>query len=105
MDCVTDPRIEKVVVMSSSQIGKSEIINNIIGYFIDIDPGPLLLVQPTIEIAQDYSKRRITPMIKDTEVLAEKVADSKTRDLNNTILMKVFPGGFWLWPVQIAQPD
>ncbi len=80
--------------MSSSQIGKSEIINNIIGYFIDIDPGPLLLVQPTIEIAQDYSKRRITPMIKDTEVLAEKVADSKTRDLNNTILMKVFPGGF-----------
>jgi len=94
MDSVTDPRIEKVVVMSSSQVGKSEIINNIIGYYIDVDPGPLLMIQPTIEIAQDYSKRRITPMVKDTEVLAHKVADSKTRDLNNTILMKVFPGGF-----------
>jgi phage terminase large subunit GpA-like protein len=94
MDCVTDVGIEKVVVKSSSQVGKSEIINNIIGYFIDIDPGPLLMIQPTIEIAQDYSKRRITPMINDTDVLAAKVADSKTRDLNNTILMKVFPGGF-----------
>ena len=94
MDCVTDVGIEKVVVKSSSQVGKSEIINNIIGYLIDIDPGPLLMIQPTIEIAQDYSKRRITPMINDTDVLAAKVADSKTRDLNNTILMKVFPGGF-----------
>lgn len=94
MDCVNDPRVEKVVVMSSSQVGKSEIINNIIGYYIDVDPGPILLVQPTIEIAQDYSKRRIAPMIADTEVLARKVADSKTRDLNNTILLKVFPGGF-----------
>ena len=94
MDCVTNPEIEEVVVMSSSQVGKSEIVNNIIGYYIDIDPGPLLMVQPTIEVAQDYSKRRITSMIADTEVLAAKVADSKTRDLNNTILMKVFPGGF-----------
>jgi phage terminase large subunit GpA-like protein len=94
MDCVTDPRIEKVVVMSSSQVGKSEIINNVIGYYIDVDPGPMLMVQPRIEDAEDYSKRRIAPMIRDTEVLAEKVADSKTRDVNNTILMKVFPGGF-----------
>lgn len=94
MDAVTDPRIEKVVIMTSSQVGKSEILNNIIGYYIDVDPAPILLIQPTIDIAQDYSKRRITPMIKDTEVLSCKVADSKTRDLNNTILMKVFPGGF-----------
>ncbi len=94
MDAVTDPRVEKVVVMTSSQVGKSEILNNIIGYYIDVDPAPILLIQPTIEIAQDYSKRRITPMVKDTEILSGKVADSKTRDLNNTILMKVFPGGF-----------
>lgn len=94
MDSVTDPQVEKVVVMSSSQVGKSEIINNIIGYYIDIDPGPMLMIQPTIETAEDYSKRRIAPMIADTEVLARKVADSKTRDINNTILMKVFPGGF-----------
>lgn len=94
MDSLNDSRIEKVVVMSSSQVGKSEIINNTIGYFIDVDPCPMLMIQPTIELAQDYSKQRIAPMIKATEVLANKVSDSKTRDSNNTILMKVFPGGF-----------
>lgn len=94
MDSLNDPKVEKTVVMSSSQVGKSEIINNAIGYFIDVDPGPILLIQPTVDIAEDYSKRRIAPMIRDTEVLAKKVSDSKTRDTNNTILMKVFPGGF-----------
>lgn len=83
-----------MVVESSSQVGKSEIVNNIIGYYIDCDPGPMLMIQPTIEMAQDYSKRRIAPMVRDTEVLAAKVAEAKTRDLNNTILMKIFPGGF-----------
>lgn len=94
MDSLKDPRVEKAVLMSSSQVGKSEVINNSIGAYIDTDPGPILLVQPTVDNAEDYSKRRIAPMMRDTEVLAEKVSDSKTRDVNNTILMKVFPGGF-----------
>jgi len=94
MDTLNDTDIEKIVVVSSSQVGKSEIINNIIGYYIDIDPCPMLLIQPTVDTAQDYSKRRLAPMIRDTEVLATKVSDTKSRDLNNTILMKVFSGGF-----------
>ena len=94
MDAINDPDIEKVVVMSSSQVGKSEMMNNTIGYFIDRDPGPMLLIQPTIDLAESYSKERIAPMIRDTETLQKKVADVKTRDTNNTILMKVFPGGF-----------
>jgi Bacteriophage tail assembly protein len=93
MDAVNDPEIEEVVFKTSSQVGKSEIVNNIAGYFIDNDPCPMLMIQPTIEMAEDYSKRRLAPMFKDTEVLTKKVADSKTRDTNNTILMKQFPGG------------
>lgn len=94
MDAVVSPNIEKVVAMASSQVGKSEVLLNIMGYYIDIDPGPILLVQPTLETAQDFSKRRISTMLSATERLKEKVSDSKTRDINNTILMKVFPGGF-----------
>lgn len=94
MDAVTQARIEKVIVMSSSQVGKSEMINNIIGYFIDLDPCPMLFVQPTDTMAEDYSKRRISGLIRDTKVLTDKVSNSKSRDINNTILMKAFPGGF-----------
>src|SRR5690606_39895857 len=75
-------------------VRKPEVINNTIGYYIDVDPRPMLLVQPTLESAEHYSQRRIAPMIRDTEVLAAKGSDSKTRDSNNTILMKSFPGGF-----------
>ena len=94
MNAVTQSDIEKVVVMSSSQVGKSEMINNVIGYYIDIDPCPMLFIQPTDGMAEDYSKRRISSLIRDTKVLNVKVANSKGRDVNNTIMMKAFPGGF-----------
>lgn len=93
MDAVNDPLIEKVVMMTCSQAGKNEIINNIIGYFIDIDPCPMLLIEPTLDLAEDYSKRRLDPLFRDTKVLREKVSDKKSRNSNNTILNKVFPGG------------
>lgn len=56
-------------------------------------------VQPTIELAQDYSKSRISPMIRDTKVLSQVFYETKsedgakTRDGKNTILSKLFPGG------------
>jgi len=94
MDVVTDPEVRRVVVKAAAQVAKSELLNNIIGYLIDYDPCPILMVQPTIELAEDYSKDRVTPMIRDTPVLHRAVADDKTRDSNNTIKNKKFPGGY-----------
>ncbi|RCX20891.1 phage terminase large subunit GpA-like protein [Anaerobacterium chartisolvens] len=94
MDSVCDPKIQKTVFMTSSQIGKNTIINNVIGYYIDVDPGPMIIVEPTLNFAKDYSKRRLAPMIRDVKVLSQKVSDEKSRDSDNTILMKTFPGGF-----------
>ena len=93
MDAFTDVQIKKVIIKSSAQIGKSELLLNMLGYAIDIDPGPMMLIQPTVDTAEDFSKRRIAPMIRDTPRLSEKVAQSKSRDLKNTILKKAFPGG------------
>lgn len=93
MDSVNDPLIEKVVMMTCSQAGKNEIINNIIGYYIDIDPCPMMLIEPTLDAAEDYSTRRLDPLFRDTKILREKVADKKSRDSNNTKLNKTFPGG------------
>ncbi|MER2031073.1 MAG: phage terminase large subunit family protein [Solibacillus sp.] len=42
MDSISDPDTAEIVVMSSAQVGKSELINNIIGYYIDYDPSPML---------------------------------------------------------------
>lgn len=93
MDAFTDPRVRNIVLVASSQVGKSECINNMIGYVIDQDPGSILFIQPTTVDAKEYSKLRIAPMIRDCPTLRSKVADAKSRDSNNTILQKCYPGG------------
>ena len=94
MDCVGDPRVEKVVVRACAQVGKSEFLNNTVGFVIDVDPSPILMLQPTIEAAEDYSKDRIAPMFRDTPSLRTKVADEKSKTSGNTIKNKKFPGGY-----------
>lgn len=94
MDAACDDDVETIVIMTSAQIGKTEIINNIVGYFIDYDPCPIMMVMPTEALAKTWSKKRLTPMLRDTPCLRGKVADSKTRDGDNTILEKSFPGGY-----------
>ena len=52
MDACSDPSIQEVVVMAGAQLGKTEVILNIVGYHIDNDPSPILVLQPTLEMAQ-----------------------------------------------------
>jgi phage terminase large subunit GpA-like protein len=93
MDAVSDPCVETVVVISSAQVGKTEVLNNVVGYFVDQDPCPILVVQPTIEMGETWSKDRLAPMLRDTPALAGKVKDPRSRDSGNTLRMKEFPGG------------
>jgi phage terminase large subunit GpA-like protein len=93
MDAFTQPGIWQIVIMASAQVGKSEIELNMMGCAIDNDPGPMLYIQPTDKVAEDYSKRRIQPMINACPTLREKVFKARSRDAANTITMKTFPGG------------
>ena len=93
MDAFTDPKVRHIVIVSASQVGKSETINNMLGYIIDQDPSSILFIHPNIVDAKDYSKLRIAPMIRDCKALREKVSDPKSRDSANTIMQKSYPGG------------
>ena len=93
MDAFSDPSVERVVVMSSAQIGKTEMMNCVIGYHIDHDPSPMLIVEPTLEVGKAWSKDRLSTMIRDTDCLRRKVSDAKARDSGNTALHKTFIGG------------
>ncbi|MCI0628410.1 MAG: phage terminase large subunit family protein [Acidobacteria bacterium] len=57
MDVVLDPRVREMICAKSTQVGVSEILNNICGYFIDADPKPIMIVQPTDQTAKSYSKK------------------------------------------------
>ena len=87
-------RWEKVVLMAGSQIGKTETANNWLGYNMHIAPGPMLLVQPTVEMARRNSKQRIGPLIEDCDVLRELVErETFHRRGGNSQMNKEFPGG------------
>jgi phage terminase large subunit GpA-like protein len=93
MDAISDARVETVVVMSSSQTGKTEAQLCAVGYHIDQDPAPIMVVMPTERDAETWSKDRFSPMARDTPCLAGRIADPKSRDGTNKILHKRFPGG------------
>lgn len=93
MDAITDPMVVSLTVMSSAQVGKSLIMKCGIAYYIDHEPSTQIIVLPTIELGERFSKTSLAHMIEDIPRLNEKVAKAKSRNSSNTILAKSYPGG------------
>ena len=85
--------VERVVFQKGAQTGGTECGNNWIGFVIHLAHGPMMCVQPSIEMAKRNSKQRIQPLIEDSPVLRDRVQDARERDSGNTLLAKEFPGG------------
>lgn len=93
MDAISDVHTHKVVVMSCAQIGKTDaFILNTIGYFMKYRPAPIMVVQPTVNLGESFSKDRLATMLRDTPALRGLI-NNKSRYAGNTIMKKNFPGG------------
>ena len=88
MEVINDPNVEEITFLKSSQVGATEILLNTIGYYIDQEPSTILCLQPTLTMAQAFSKDRLAPMLRDTPRLKGKVRDPRSRDAENTTLHK-----------------
>ncbi len=104
LDAVTDPMVTKITVMKSARVGYTKILDHVVGYFLHQDPAPILVVQPRVEDAEDYSKSEIAPMLRDTPELAAIAGDPKAKDSGNTILKKTFLNGSSLTLVGANSP-
>lgn len=94
MDCLSDHHpAQEVVVMAAIQIVKSEVGLNWVGYTIHVSPSSMLVVLPTVDVGEKWSKQRLAPTIKETKELRAKVAPARTRDSGNTTLTKEFENG------------
>lgn len=94
MLAVTEPGVHKISVMVCTQLMKTALLENTFGYFAHLDPGPMLIVQPKEDAAEQFSKERITPLIRATPALRKIFGAGKTRNADETLLYKAFPGGF-----------
>ena len=93
MDCISETDCSLVALMCSAQVGKTEMINNVLAFHMHSDPAPVLILQPTLDIANMWSTDRLAPMLRDTPILKGLVEDPRYRRSGNTMLHKKFPGG------------
>lgn len=99
MDCATDKTTETIVMMCSSQVGKSEFLLNVMGYYADQEPAPQLFILPTLNAAEAFSKERIDPTFRYSRGLKNKLETGQngrgsSRKSSDTIYMKHYPGGY-----------
>jgi len=85
--------VQRIVFMKAAQVGATEAGNNWIGFAIHHAPGPMLAVQPTVELAKRNSRQRIDPLIEESPELRDRVKPARSRDAGNTMLSKEFAGG------------
>jgi len=93
MDAISDPEIERVTWMKSARVGYTKCFCAAVGYFIEHDPCPIMVVQPTLDDARRHSKEDIAPMLAEVPALQGLVAEAKAKDSSNTTLDKLFRGG------------
>lgn len=91
---MTNPTVRSICIVGAAQtFGKSELILNFVGRQIHLNPGPMMIVQPTDGLARRFSRKRLQPALNDTPPLKAIVAAAKSRNAANTVAAKEFPGG------------
>ena len=88
MLAVTESGVKKITVMGPTQLLKTELINNVIGYFTHQAPSPVIVMQPTDKLCETFAVDRLEPMFRDSKVLQGLINHS-----NSSRLHKVFTGG------------
>lgn len=106
LDCMSvDSPVQDVALMWAAQTAKSTVLNNCIGYWAAIEPASIMLVQPTLNMAKRYSRRRISKLIQESATLRELFVTSRSRDEASTTLMKDFIGGVLVIAGANSAPD
>lgn len=81
-DAITNPDVEEIVFLTSSQVGKTSLLSGAQAYYAKQEPSPQLSVFPTQVVADAYLAEQFEPMVRDAAGLAEII-----RDLD-------YPGGY-----------
>jgi len=95
LEAVTDPYVRKITIMGSAQFGKTLFMLITWAYFVDQDPSPMLIMQPTDREADSFSMQKLEPLIESSPLLESKVLKKRRgNSSNSTIKRKLYQGGW-----------
>lgn len=84
---------EQVKVIKGTQLGWTELANNVILCYMDVYPCPIQMVLPTEKLASKHSKAKLSPSISAIPHLNRKVKSAKSKDDSGGTFEKEFDGG------------
>ena len=98
IDAIADDDVEIIIMMLSSQTGKSISIDAMLGYCIACEPGPMLHVSPTGARSEDFVRDRFDPLIAASPTLRALVGKGQdtrkgSSGGSNSLASKSFPAG------------
>jgi phage terminase large subunit GpA-like protein len=94
MMAVTERGVRDITCMTCTQLLKTSLLENVIGYFSHLDPCPMLLTEPKEDSVRAFSKERLVPMAKASPVLTPLLGSDRQHGGASTFQYRDFPGGF-----------
>ncbi len=89
--------IRNVDLMAAAQVVKSASVENVLGYYMDACPSPILYVSGTDDLLRKWGPKRLEPLI-DSIGMRKKIfaqtENKKARKSGDTAQQKLFTGGF-----------
>jgi phage terminase large subunit GpA-like protein len=82
MRAFTEPKYRHILMIFSPQLGKTLVMQTILGYCIDQDPGPAMMAFPGQIMAKNRSNNHIKPLILDSPKLKSHTT-GRAKDLQN----------------------
>lgn len=81
MDALLDPDVEETVFCKCTQVGGTEVLLNMLGWVIQQDPSPTMVVYPTDKLAETISENRLKPMLKSSPSLSQLFKEFQSQKL------------------------
>jgi len=98
MECASSHSLyEQVVLQFATQLGKTEILYNAVMQRIHTEPQDMMMVQPTLQDAQDHSSKRFLPTIMATPAMQGRVAVRRSRDESTSWRSRTISGDFAIY--------
>lgn len=97
LNLFVDPKVERVTLMFGAQLGKTQLMNCIAGYFIAHEPASQMMMQPSQSDLNTWLETKFNPMVEANEILNERIAKPRSREGVNNQKMKSYPGGFLMF--------
>jgi phage terminase large subunit GpA-like protein len=98
MDCLSPYNpTQHVDVMSASQVVKTSLMENCIGFYMGALPSPILFMSGTDALLKKWATKRLEPLIDSLGLrdrLIAPVENEKSRRTGDTTFQKLFAGGF-----------